>query len=261
MKLFNKKKEPSITMKRIPGSKCPKCGEETVSRIQGIEDISLWCTTCGWSQINYDTINVRPSHPVHHVKGCYARTASWGMFLILVLVAYVAFNSGKIDKNLLKSPLPNSTAAYLHKITQSKEAVNQAIKEVSQQHSLSNSNRNTENYRDVILQGITACEQSQLELQAENPPRELQELYNISKQYIMNSQIALKHYLNFTHSQNNSDIIIANDYLSQANIDQQNYRVKLIGFLEEYNFKYEILQDGSVRYWYKDGLFHHSPSW
>lgn len=44
-------KTPS--MKRVNRSICPKCGAESIYRVDGITDMSLWCTTCGWKQIDY----------------------------------------------------------------------------------------------------------------------------------------------------------------------------------------------------------------
>lgn len=46
-----KKKKPRVTMKPAPGQ-CPKCGSH-IYRIEGIKDLTLWCTNCGWNQIDY----------------------------------------------------------------------------------------------------------------------------------------------------------------------------------------------------------------
>lgn len=53
-KIFGgKEKEKAPKMKKVINSKCPKCGVETIYRVDGITDMSLWCTSCGWRQIDY----------------------------------------------------------------------------------------------------------------------------------------------------------------------------------------------------------------
>ena len=55
--MFFKKKEATKkqapSMKKVPNNKCPKCGQNSIYRVEGVDDVSLWCIECGWRQIDY----------------------------------------------------------------------------------------------------------------------------------------------------------------------------------------------------------------
>ena len=110
---------------------------------------------------------------------------------------------------------------------------------------------NFADYRNVLLQGISACDRGKVVLDGLTPQKDMQALYLAARDYLANSELALKNYLEFTYSRKQSTLAIANNYNEMAQQSSQQYHLALIDFLSKNNCQYEILEDGSIRYWYK----------
>lgn len=244
-------------MKTIPGTKCPKCDSKTVCKVEGVSDIALWCTTCGWRQIDYDSLNVRKGNPFRarekYSKGNNKLNSVLVFFIIVIVVSiFAVYTPGS---TLGKSVLSNSQAAYLGKIDNSHKDIDGIMKQLSEQHKIPLSARNIETYRNLLVAGITKCESAKINIDSTKPTKDFQLLHYLALEYTSNTQNALKNYLDFTYSKNNAFLINGNNFLQQSNKNRKDYMTGLVSYLEKHNYKYELLANGSIRYWYKEGLF------
>lgn len=176
------------------------------------------------------------------------------IFLVIVFLAYILFH------NLGYASYPGNTmsnkhAYYLIEIDKYFEDIRIPLGTISEQHKLQYHERNIAQYREVLLQGITACDQAMTGLETAKYPGQFVELNYIAKDFVYNTHMALKHYLEHTYSNNHSDIVIGNNYLEKSNANMKDYHAKLVQFLDKNKLKYEIHDDGQLRYWYKGELF------
>lgn len=176
------------------------------------------------------------------------------IFLIIIIASYILFHNLGYAY-YFGNTMPNNYIRYLKQVDIYKEELRAPMITISDQHRLPLHERNSEVYRQALLEGIVACENAKKGLETIKSPKGLEELHSINKNYIANTQAALKHYLEFTYSKKNSDLDLGNTYLQKANENKNENFTKLIQVMERNNIKYEILEDGSLRYWYK-GLYH-----
>ena len=157
--------------------------------------------------------------------------------------------------SFISKPMSNNTAAALNQINQIHQDIKIAMGPISEQHKIPVQNRNIVSYRDTLINGINTCEQSGKELSSMNPPGELVELCDLTKEYVSNLDLALKYYLNAIDARDNSQINHGNNFLNTSNQNLNTYRTKFIEFLQQNNYKYELLSDGSIRYWFEDSAY------
>lgn len=70
--------------------------------------------------------------------------------------------------------------------------------------------------------------------------------------YLDNTNIALKNYLDSIITNDNKMSQLGNQYLEMSNQNRKTYRTKMIKYFEENDIKYEIFEDGTIRYWVKN---------
>ena len=105
-------------------------------------------------------------------------------------------------------------------------------------------------YRNTIFDAIVICNKKN-PLDNLKPPKGFESLRNITIDYVDSTGMALKYYLDATYSNGNSDINVGKKYINLSNQYSVLHSSTLIDTLENNNIEYQILDDGTVRYWYK----------
>lgn len=179
------------------------------------------------------------------------RFPSWLIFLLIVL-GLSFYSSKHPTDSFFRNPMSNSTYSKFKQIDKVFHGVNNALSAISEQHKISYSNRDKEVYRQSLLAGINACNESKIQLESINPPAALNEIHLTAMLYLDNTNIALKNYLDSTITDDNKMSQLGNQYLEMSNQNRKTYRTKMIKYFEENDIKYEIFEDGTIRYWFKN---------
>lgn len=150
--------------------------------------------------------------------------------------------------NNLSTALPPSEANYLNTLRSFMDNLITPWQQVSDQHKIPWEQRNLEQYRAVLLNGITACDQSLLELERIHKNGKFEELKNVVKEYHTYSKLSFKAYLDYTYSKNPSDLALGNKYINSVNQTSANLNTTLVKLLKQNGYRYEVLGNGQIRY-------------
>jgi hypothetical protein len=151
------------------------------------------------------------------------------------------------SKNL-NTALPSSEANYLKTLGSFMNTLITPWQQVSDQNKIPWEQRNIEQYRAALLNGITACDQTLLELDKIQNNEKFGELKNIVKEYHTYSKLSFKAYLDYTYSKNPSDLALGNKYIILVNQTSSNFNSTLVKLLKQNGYSYQDNGKGQIRY-------------
>lgn len=145
--------------------------------------------------------------------------------------------------------LSSSDASYLQTLKSFMTHLKEPWQKVSEHHQIPWDQRNVEQYQVALLNGIAACDQALIGLEGVQRNTKFEGLKSISKEYVSYSRLSFKSYLDYSYSQNPSDIALGNKYTTLTNQTSAKFNSTLIQLLKQHGYAYEDNGNGQVRYY------------
>ena len=165
------------------------------------------------------------------------------VFILLILLAiaarkYVLSGSNKNNPNdlprqVVSTLLPGTNISQtstnsvgnisfndslkLDKLHAYQQDINLCWSEITKHHKVPWKSRNISGYKEALIKGITLCNELNVKLDMLEPTGEFAPLFLNEKEYVFNSGLSFKYYLDYVNTKNKSDIELGNRYLNSTN--------------------------------------------
>ncbi|KAF1084296.1 hypothetical protein SPSYN_02072 [Sporotomaculum syntrophicum] len=177
----------------------------------------------------------------------------WIAFIAIVLI--VLMNDRYFKISPVRDAMPNSYASFLNQIDSCKSELIPVAEAISEQHRIPYEARDIGTYRNMLIKGISLCDKAHDSLASLKPPNEFVQLTYLALKDVDNLKMAWSSYLEYSYSNDIENLNVGNSFLEQSNVARKSYQNELVQCLEDCKFRYEILENGIVRYWYSPGLY------
>lgn len=145
--------------------------------------------------------------------------------------------------------MPNNYADFLMQLDQNKPQFDSIAMQILQMHQIPVEQRDVNKYQNLLINGVKVCRDWQNAISKVEPVGPFQALIAQRRHYLFVQSLAYEYYLDYTYSNNITDLDKAKHFSEQANEAGAAFQQHLIEVLKQEKYQYEITPDG-VRYWY-----------
>ena len=230
---------------------------EKEKKLKGYEDI-----------YNFNRRTVKFDRPVNIGGGSFSRILTITITLLILISSYLLSKNGlDFNSELLNQSV--KVAAGNEKVLSLKDSyslkelekiivsVNKYIQMVSD---FNHHNEISDSYKKEVSKGISDRKKYKEQLNKMDKVEIFNSLYKIADEYLADVELGFQYYSSFIIHGNNNDLHKAIEYFNNAIEHNAAYNQEFINIMDEHGYKYEKLEDGTIRYWYNASLLYITDS-